>query len=305
MTLSAPATEIADARYVGLDTWQDDAILAALLEGQKRALASVEAAIPALAQAARLAAEKLAAGGRLVYLGAGSPALISLGDALEIPQTYGVPRDRIVLIFAGGHAITHNLTGVDEDYAEAARRDVAEAAIGPADCVLAISASGSTPYTVAGLEAARAAGAATVGIAGNSGAPLLAAAEVAVLLDAGPEVISGSTRMGAGTAQKAALNMLSTLVGVRLGHVHDGLMVNVIADNEKLRGRAARIVMRITGVDQARAHDALSLSEGAVKPAILIAAGATPAEAGARLGRTGGNLRAALTMIGTATPAMN
>ncbi len=305
MTLSAPATEIADARYVGLDTWQDDAILAALLEGQKRALASVEAAIPALAQAARLAAEKLAAGGRLVYLGAGSPALISLGDALEIPQTYGVPRDRIVLIFAGGHAITHNLTGVDEDDAEAARRDVAEAAIGQADCVLAISASGSTPYTVAGLEAARAAGAATVGIAGNSGAPLLAAAEVAVLLDAGPEVISGSTRMGAGTAQKAALNMLSTLVGVRLGHVHDGLMVNVIADNEKLRGRAARIVMRITGVDQARAHDALSLSEGAVKPAILIAAGVTPAEAGALLGRTSGNLRAALTMIGTATPAMN
>ena len=305
MTLSAPATEIAEARYAGLDTWQDDAILAALLEGQKRALASVEAAIPALAQAARLAAEKLAAGGRLVYLGAGSPALISLGDALEIPQTYGVPRDRIVLIFAGGRAITENLTGADEDNAELARRDVAEAAIGPGDCVLAISASGSTPYTVAGLEAARAAGAVTVGIAGNSGAPLLAAADVGVLLDAGPEVISGSTRMGAGTAQKAALNMLSTLVGVRLGHVYDGLMVNVIADNEKLRGRAARIVMRITGVDQDKAHDALSLSEGAVKPAILIAAGATPAEAGALLGRTGGNLRAALTMIGAATPAMN
>jgi len=305
MISPAPATEVAEARYVGLDTWQDDAILAALLDGQKRALASVEAAIPALVHAARLAAGKLSAGGRLVYLGAGSPALISLGDALEIPQTYGVPRDRIVLIFAGGRAITENLTGADEDNAELARRDVAEAAIGPGDCVLAISASGSTPYTVAGLEAARAAGAATVGIAGNRGAPLLAAAEVAVLLDAGPEVISGSTRMGAGTAQKAALNMLSTLMGVRLGHVHDGLMVNVIADNEKLRGRAARIVMRITGVDQSKAHDALSLSEGAVKPAILIAAGATPAEAGALLGQTSGNLRAALTMIGTATPAMN
>jgi len=306
MTLPAPATEIAEARYSGLDTWQDDAILSALLEGQKRALACVDAAIPALARAARLAAEKLQAGGRLVYLGAGSPALISLGDALEIPQTYGVPRDRIVLIFAGGHAITQNLTGAEEDDADLARRDVAEAGIGPADCVFAISASGSTPYTVAGLEAARAAGAATVGIAGNAGAPLLAAAEVGVLLDAGPEVISGSTRMGAGTAQKAALNMLSTLIGVHLGHVYDGLMVNLNADNEKLRGRAMRIVMKIAGVNQARAREALTLSEGAVKPAILIAAGVeTLAEAGGLLGRTRGNLRAALATIGAATPALN
>ena len=306
MTLPAPATEIAETRYVGLDTWQDDAILAVLLEGQKRALASVEAAIPDLARAARLAAEKLAAGGRLVYLGAGSPALISLGDALEIPQTYGVARDRIVLIFAGGLAITQNLTGIDEDNSDLARSDVAAAAIGAEDCVIAISASGSTPYTVAGLEAARAAGAASVGIAGNSGAPLLKAAEIGILLDAGPEVISGSTRMGAGTAQKAALNMLSTLIGVRLGHVYDGLMVNVRADNEKLRGRAARIVMRITGVEQGEALDALRLSDGAVKPAVLIAAGVeTLAEAGALLGRTKGNLRAALATIGAATPALN
>lgn len=305
MSLTPPATEIADARYVGLDTWQDDDILAALLDGQKRALESVTAAIPALARAARLAVERLEAGGRLVYLGAGSPALIALGDALEIPQTYGLPRDRIVLVFAGGEAITRNLTGIDEDNAQMARSDVARAGIGPSDCVLAISASGSTPFTVAGLEAARDAGAATVGIAGNADAPLLRAADVAVLLDAGPEVIAGSTRMGAGTAQKAALNLLSTLIGVRLGHVHDGLMVNVHADNEKLRGRAARIVMRITGVDPSRAHDALSLSDGAVKPAILIAAGATPAEAGALLGQSKGNLRAALALLGAATPAVN
>jgi len=304
MDSTTPATELAEARYAGLDTWPDETILAALLDGQKRALGSVGAAIPALAAAARLAAEKLAAGGRLAYLGAGSPALIALGDALEIPQTYGVPRDRIVLILAGGEAITRNLTGTDEDDAGLAEHDVAAAAIGPADCLVAVSASGSTPYTVAGLTAARAAGAATVGIAGNSGAPLLAAAEVAVLLDAGPEVISGSTRMGAGTAQKVALNMLSTLVGVRLGHVHDGLMVNVNADNAKLRGRATRIVMRIAGVEQSRAHAALSLSDGAVKPAVLIAAGATPAEAGTLLGRTKGNLRAALALLGTATPAV-
>ena len=305
MTSTAPATEIADARYVGLDTWQDDAILAALLEGQKRALASVEAAIPDLARAARLATGKLAAGGRLVYLGAGSPALISLGDALEIPQTYGVPRNRIVLVFAGGQAITQDLKGADEDDADLARHDVAAAAIGPEDCVIAVSASGSTPYTVAGLKAARVAGAGCVGIAGNRGAPLFGAAEVAVLLDAGPEVISGSTRMGAGTAQKAALNMLSTLVGVHLGHVYDGLMVNVNADNEKLRGRAARIVMRIAGVEEGKALEALRLSEGAVKPAVLIAAGVESlVEAGALLGQTKGNLRTALAKIGAVTPAL-
>jgi N-acetylmuramic acid 6-phosphate etherase len=301
-----PRTETTESRYTGLDTWADQSILEALLEGQKRALDSVGPALPALARAAGLGAARLARGGRLVYLAAGSPALISLGDALEIPQTFGLPRDRILLIFAGGHAITHDLTGADEDNAALARQDVADAAIGAADCVIATSASGSTPYTVAGLQAARAAGAATIGIAGNAGAPLLAAAEVAVLLDAGPEVISGSTRMGAGTAQKAALNMLSTLIGVRLGHVHDGLMVNVRADNEKLRARAARIVAQIAEVEIGAALRALEISGGEVKPAVLIAAGVgSSAEAGELLGQTKGNLRAALARIGAATPAWN
>jgi N-acetylmuramic acid 6-phosphate etherase len=304
MTATMPATEMADDRYLGLDTWRDDAILAALFEGQRRALASVEAAIPDLARAARIAAQKLAGGGRLVYLASGSPALISLNDALEIPQTYGVARDRILLLFAGGPAIFENLTGAEEDNAAGAAAEVAAAGVGPSDCVIATSASGSTPYTVAGLKAARAAGAATVGIAGNAGAPLIAAADIGVLLDAGPEVISGSTRMGAGTAQKAALNMLSTLIGVHLGHVYDGLMVNVIADNEKLRRRAARIVMRITGAGDEAAVRALDLSGGAVKPAVLMAAGAQNAsEADALLGKTQGNLRAALALLGTATPA--
>ena len=304
MSATTPATEIAEDRYAGLDTWRDDTILGALFEGQQRALASVEAAIPDLARAARAAAGKLETGGRLIYLASGSPALISLNDALEIPQTYGVPRARIVLLFAGGKAILENLTGADEDDADLARRDVAAAGIGADDAVIATSASGSTPYTVAGLEAARAAGAVTIGIAGNAGAPLIAKADIGVLLDAGPEVISGSTRMGAGTAQKAALNMLSTLIGVHLGHVYDGLMVNVVADNEKLRRRAARIVMRITGAGEPEATRALELSNGAVKPAVLIAAGAGGAqEAQTLLGRCKGNLRAALALLGTATPA--
>jgi N-acetylmuramic acid 6-phosphate etherase len=141
-----------------------------------------------------------------------------------------------------------------------------------------------------------------VAIAGNASAPLFQHADVAVLLDAGPEVISGSTRMGAGTAQKAALNMLSTLIGVRLGHVYDGLMVNVRADNDKLRSRAARIVTTITGASAQAAAQALEKSDGEVKPAILIAAGATSlADAVDLLGATKGNVRDALARLGAHT----
>jgi N-acetylmuramic acid 6-phosphate etherase len=306
MTFPALATEIADDRYAGLDTWADDAILTALLEGQKRALASVEAAIPALARAAAAGAGAIEAGGRLVYLASGSPALMSLADALEVPQTYGLTEAQIVLVLSENE-ITQRLNGTREDDAEAARAEVAAQRIGPKDCVIATSASGTTPFTLAGLRAAKAAGAVTIGIAGNPDTPLLVDADIAVLLAAGPEVISGSTRMGAGTAQKAALNMLSTLIGVKLGHVHDGLMVNVKADNEKLRGRSARIIMRITGVGESRARETLELSGGEVKPAILMAAGAADlAMAEQLLGSTKGNVRAALaSLAGATTPALN
>lgn len=296
-----PRTEaVADAAR-GLDTKSNADVLHALLDGQRRAVESVAAAIPALSQAAQLGVGALEAGGRLIYLGAGSPALMSLADALEIPQTYGIAYDRIVLILADGATIATRLNGVREDDAAGARADIAAAKVGPNDLVIATSASGTTPYTVEGLRAARAAGAKTVGIAGNSGAPLLLDADVAVFLDAGPEVISGSTRMGAGTAQKAALNMLSTLIGVRLKHVYDGQMVNMKADNDKLRGRAARIVQTITGANAEMAGEALRQSEGEVKPAILIAAGAKNlADANAILAATQGDIRQALARLGAA-----
>lgn len=291
---SLPATEAAEQTYRGLDTWPDSVILTALLDGQRRAVASVENAIPALTRAADLIAASLRGDGRLIYLGAGSPALISLGDALELPQTFGIPRERIVLCFAGGHAITENLTGPFEDDVILARADIAALGIGPSDSVVAVSASGSTPYTVAALRSARESGAATVAIAGNAGAVLFDHAHVAILLDAGPEVISGSTRMGAGTAQKAALNMLSTLVGIRLGHVHDNHMVNVNADNLKLKRRAERMVAAIAGVSEDVAVSALNSSAGVVKPAILIAAGASAEEAARLLAEHGGVVRNAL-----------
>lgn len=192
-----------------------------------------------------------------------------------------------------------DFVGGPEDDAEAGRRDVAAAGIDPNDCVVAISASGSTPFVVAGLEAAVRAGAATVAIANNPGAPILLAADVPVLLDTGPELVAGSTRMGAGTAQKAVLNMISTALGVRRGHVHDGHMVSLRVDNAKLRGRATRMVSEAADVPAERAAAALSAAGGEVKPAILIAAGAADlAEARARLSRSGNNLRRALTGLG-------
>ena len=306
MVAATVATEAVDARYIGFDTWDANAILAALLEGHIRALHSVEAAIPALAAAAKLAADKLRGGGRLIYIAAGSPALMSMADALEIPQTYGIAYDRVVLMLADGKDIATRLNGMREDRGDEARAEVAALAIGRQDCVIGTSASGTTPYTLEGIIAAREAGAATVGIAGNVDAPLLQAAEVAVLLDAGPEVISGSTRMGAGTAQKAALNMLSTLMGVHLGHVYDGLMVNVKADNDKLRGRAARIVSKVTGTDLVTAAGALEQSGGEVKPAILIAAGVGGLVAAeSLLDRTAGNVRSALAALAAASRAQD
>jgi N-acetylmuramic acid 6-phosphate etherase len=301
VTKALPRTEAIVDVAVGLDTKSDADVLGALLDGQRRAIESVATAIPALSRAAEVGVAALEAGGRLIYLGAGSPALMSLADALEIPATYGIPYDRIVLVLADGKTIATRLNGVLEDDAEGARADIGAAGVGRNDCVIATSASGTTPYTVEGLRAARAAGAKTIGIAGNAGSPLLADADVAVLLDTGPEVISGSTRMGAGTAQKAALNMLSTLIGVRLNHVYDGLMVNMKADNDKLRGRAARIVTTITGASAESAAFALEQSGGEIKPAILIAAGARSfADAMTVLGATRGNVRQALAQLGAA-----
>lgn len=293
------STETADPRYAGLDAWDDKAILSALLDGQKRGLDAVTAAIPDIAKAAELAVAALSAGGRLIYLGAGSPGLIALSDALEIPQTYGIARDRIVILMAGGLAMTEELLGGPEDDAEAGAADIAQAGVGPDDFVICLSASGTTRYTVAGLLAAKAAGARTAGIAGNPATPLLAEADVAILLATGAEVISGSTRMAAGTAQKAALNMLSTLIGVRMGHVHDNLMVNVTADNAKLVLRATGIVARAAGVGPDIAASALSAADNQVKPAILVAAGAkNPAEARALLAQSGGVVRKALALLG-------
>jgi N-acetylmuramic acid 6-phosphate etherase len=292
------STETLASTYAGIDQWDDAAVLEALVGGQERAVAAVRAAIPSLAAAADLMTRALKGGGRLVYAGAGSSAGIAVQDGAELPGTFGIARDRIVFLVAGGLAALADIDAAAEDDEERGRADVV--ALGPmrGDVLVAVSASGRTRYTVAAAQAARAAGAAVVGIANNAGTPLLAAADAAVVLQTGAEVIAGSTRMGAGTAQKSALGLLSTLMAIRLGHVHGGMMVGVRAENEKLRERARGIVATIAGVGRDEAGAALEKAGGDAKAAVLLCAGATGAEDARRLlADAEGSLRQALARL--------
>lgn len=278
----------------GLHRRSAEDILATLLSAQIDALAALRPALSALGAAAEAATACLASGGKLAFAGAGSSGLMALSDRLELAGTFGIPPARTPMLFAGGTGALAHLTGSVEDNPALAEADVEEAALGAEDLVLVLSASGTTPYALAVARAAQARGARVVGLANVAGSALLECADFPVLLDTGPEVISGSTRLGAATAQKVALNLLSTLVAVRLGHVHDGYMVNVVADNAKLVKRAARIVMALAGVGEAEAEAALEATHGAVKPAVLVARGLGPADAVAQLERGGGHLSAAL-----------
>lgn len=283
-------------RYAGIDTWPDERILEALVAGQERAVAAVRQATPAIARAADILARRLAAGGRLAYAGAGTSIRVAVQDGSELPATFGMPEAKILYLIAGGRAAMFDtLADAEDDEADGA---VQAAALTAADTVIAVAASGSTPFTVAAAKRAREKGAFVIAVANNAGSRLAANADLEILLATGPEVIAGSTRLGAGTAQKAALNLLSTLTHIKLGAVHDGLMVKVDTGNTKLRRRAAGIVAAIAGVDVARAHAALDLAGGQVKPAVLVCAGANGIAAAQRLlDAANGNLRLAMARI--------
>ncbi|NVP56595.1 N-acetylmuramic acid 6-phosphate etherase [Mycoplana rhizolycopersici] len=293
--MASARTEARHEQAEGLDERPAVDVLKVLSAAQQQAAGAVDSALEDIAEAAKLATEALRTGGRLVYVGAGSSGLMGMADALELPGTYGITRDRIVILLAGGAASLEDLAGGYEDDEQLAVSDAERAGIGKGDCVICVTASGTTPYAIAIADYAREHEAKVVALANNPGAPLFAYADISVLLQTPPEVVSGSTRMGAGTAQKIAFNMLSTLVGIQLGHVHDGYMVNLKADNIKLKDRAARIVSGISGVGFDEAERLLEQSEGSVKAAVLISAGATDkAAAEAALNNSGQSLRRAL-----------
>jgi N-acetylmuramic acid 6-phosphate etherase len=289
----------ATGAYAGIDGWADEHILAALVGGQERALVAVRSALPAISRAAGVLVDRLRQGGRLVYAGAGTSIRIGVQDGAELPATFGMPPDRILYLIAGGReAIFETLADAEDDAVDGARQAEACRA---GDVVLAIAASGATPFTVAAARRARGKGAVVIAVVNNAASALAAAADLEILLASGPEIIAGSTRMGAGTAQKAALNLLSTLTHIRLGAVHDGLMVNVEAGNAKLRQRARRIVASIARVDEATAATALDAAQGQVKTAVMLCAGARDRAAAQQLlADADGNLRLALTRLAVA-----
>lgn len=294
--MSSNATEARHGKAEGLDTREPAEILRLLAAGQQQAAKAVDDAIPAIAQAADIVASTLRSGGKLVYAGAGSSGLMAMADALELPGTYGIPREQIVLLLAGGISSLTDMEGAPEDDVALAKKDAA--IVGRDDCVIAVSASGSTPYALAVADIAHRCGARIVAMANNAGAELFKRADVAIVLETPPEVVAGSTRMGAGTAQKMAFNMLSTLAAVKLGHVHDGHMVNLRPDNDKLRARAARMVAEIAGIDMDEARILMGSAQGSVKVAVLLAAGAPSTDAAkALLARSGEVLRVALSEL--------
>jgi N-acetylmuramic acid 6-phosphate etherase len=292
-------TERMSRRYAGIDAWEPRDVLDALLESQLAAAAAVRTALPAIEAAALAIVGRLSeSSGRLIYVGAGTSGRIALQDGAELMPTFGWPPERLLLLIAGGEAALLRAVEGAEDSPEQAAALIAQHTVGRSDALLAVTASGTTPFTLGCLRAAQGAGALTVGIANNAESPLLAEAAHPILLDTGAEVIAGSTRMKAGTAQKIALNLLSSLVMIRLGHVYDGLMIDVQASNAKLLRRREDMLVYLSGRKRGEVREALHHAHGSVKLAMLLLQGCTLAEAQAALQRAGGQLRTALDAIG-------
>jgi N-acetylmuramic acid 6-phosphate etherase len=292
-----PATESTDPALEDLDSWPPGQILDALWQGQLAAVLALGPALSHLEQAAEAALPLLASGGRLVYVGAGTSGRIGVQDGAELNPTFNWPTEKLILLLAGGEAAFVNAVENAEDRGDLAREAIARHQIAASDVVIGIAASGATPYTLAAVEAARTAGALTIAIANSPGSALLAAAAHSILLETAPEPIAGSTRLKAGTAQKVALNLLSTLLMIRLGRVYRGQMVDMQARNEKLRRRAVRMVMQLGDCSEGAANIALAATGGQVKPALLVLQGLDAEAASASLARHGNSLRAALASL--------
>jgi N-acetylmuramic acid 6-phosphate etherase len=290
-------TERSSPRYSGIDVWEPADVLDAMIEGQFAAVAAVRTARPALERAALAMEARLHDGGRLVYAGAGTSGRLAVQDGAELMPTFSWPGDRLLLLMAGGKdALLQSVEGA-EDEVEHAARLVRQHGIGSEDVLIGVAASGTTPFTLSCLREAKSRGALTIGIANNPGTPILDESDHPIWLDTGPEPIAGSTRMKAGTAQRIALNLLSSLLMILLGRVYDGLMVDVQAVNQKLKRRSEDMLLRISGRTRDEVREALAQAHGSVKLAVMLLHGCESDEATALLDRAGGQLRAALELM--------
>ncbi|MER5868021.1 N-acetylmuramic acid 6-phosphate etherase [Kitasatospora sp. NPDC002040] len=293
--LETLATEAFRPELAGIDRLSTLEI-ATLMNGEDRTVAeAVARRLPEIAAAIDATAERMARGGRLVYAGAGTAGRMGVLDASECPPTFNTAPGQVVGLIAGGPAAMVAAVEGAEDSAELAEQDLAALGLTAADVVVGISASGRTPYAIGAVGYARGLGALTIGLSCNEGSALGAAAEHPVEVQVGPELLTGSTRLKAGTAQKLVLNLLSTVTMIRLGKTYGNLMVDVRASNEKLRARCRRIVALATGADDATVEEALAATGGEVKNAILVVLAEVDGPTAARLlAEADGHLRVAL-----------
>jgi N-acetylmuramic acid 6-phosphate etherase len=285
------ATEEVDPRFADLDAWQLSSAMEAMWEGQLAAIAAIGHALPAITAATEAAKAALGGDGRIVYVGAGTSGRVAVQDGAELLPTFAWPNQRVGFIVAGGEtAFVTSVEGAEDDIEDAARQVMA-ARLTTHDVVIAVSASGTTPFTVAALQQANASGAVTIGVANNPNTALLESAKFAILVETGRELIAGSTRMKAGTAQKVVLNLISSGIMLRLGRVYRGMMVNMLPTNAKLKRRAEAMVSQIARCDAEEAARALEEAEGEIKTAVLLVLGVDKPQAKTILRQSEGNLR--------------
>ncbi len=289
-----PATEAQSARSRDLDTRSIVDVVRLIVEDQRRAADAVLAQRAAIARVVEVLATRVRAGGRIHYVGAGTSGRLGVLDASEMPPTFGCDPSLVCAHIAGGErAMRAAVEGAEDD--DDAGRTAMRGHVEPDDAVLGISASGGARYVAGALHAAHEIGAYTVALVNVAQAPLVHIADDAVVIETGAEVLTGSTRLKAGTAQKIALNAISTALMVRLGKVYDNLMIDVVATNAKLRERAERLVCMLAGIDAARARELLAQADGRAKVAVVMATREIDARTAATLlARVRGNLRALL-----------
>lgn len=289
-------TERPSPRYSSIDVWEPRDALDAMIEGQLAAVSAVREARREILEAALAMEARLRNGGRLIYAGAGTSGRLAVQDGAELMPTFNWPQDRLLLLLAGGdEAMVRAVEGAEDESGRAAEL-IRRHDIGPRDVLIAVAASGATPFTLACLREAKRRGALTVGVANNRGAPLLAEADCPICLETGSEPIAGSTRMNAGTAQRITLSLLSSLAMIRLGRVYAGLMVEVQAVNAKLVGRREKMLTHLTGKSLSEVRDALQKAHGNVKLGVLLLEGCSLDQAKDLLARAGGRLRDALAL---------
>ncbi len=276
--LSHLATETATTERGDLDLLDTTDLVLAMNAEDRTVPDAVAARATEIAAAVDGIADRLRSGGRLIYLGAGTAGRVGVLDASECPPTFGTDPSMVVGLIAGGETAIRSAVENAEDDADAAAASLRELALSDRDAVVGISASGRTPYVIGGLEFARRTGALTVAVASNEGSAIGAVADIAIEVVTGPEFVTGSTRLKSGTAQKLVVNMLSTLAMVKLGKTYRGVMVDLLATNEKLRARSLRTVMQLAGVGLDQATAALAAAGGSVKLALLIAMTGASAE---------------------------